>query len=134
METIKIGPLQEQWLQSLEQHPERQMYYWLGRQQEGGDYKACCLGEAGLVSGVCEWKNGKLCVKKEYVKNSPEGDRDYERTLNYDSHKVIGFRDEGGSNRDGTKQLFNMNDENIPWPEIAAIIRKDPSDWFTHSA
>ena len=50
--TFPFGPKQEEWLTSLEKHPERQLKGILGRKQNTGGYSACCLGEYGLIPNI----------------------------------------------------------------------------------
>lgn len=61
MSDFRLGPLQTKWIQSLRDHPERQLKGSLGNRYADGSYKACCLGEAGLIAGVCFWReDGRL--------------------------------------------------------------------------
>lgn len=55
MTKLKPGPLQLQWFESLRKHPERQAKGRLGIKKENDDYKACCLGELGLIIGKKYW-------------------------------------------------------------------------------
>lgn len=51
----QLGPLQRKWVMTLRSHPERQMKGSLGRKQPGGSYRCCCLGQGGLIAGICEF-------------------------------------------------------------------------------
>lgn len=137
-ETIVIGPLQEQWLQSLEQHPERQMSYKLGEKKPDGSYKACCLGEAGIISGTCYWnEHGQLAIKDEYLIIPIWKGGKAIHTLDGEAYKIMGFNSEAAKASDASADnhmtLAEMNDDGKTWPEIAAMIRKDPSRWFNKS-
>lgn len=119
---FKLGPLQTKWLESLENNPERQTQKILG---EGSreNYKACCLGEAAMICGVAEFRNGDI-----YNKDN--------RGLFID-FKLMGLRShEGGNCKFGfpsDSSLTYLNDNGKTWPEIAAIVRADPEAYFTES-
>lgn len=117
-----LGELQEKWLQSLEQHPERQMVRRLGQKSEDGSYSACCLGEAGLIAGVCEWRGSVLF-------NSTSGSQAF---LDHNAYMAIGLYNALGNPKDAQRvSLSHLNDNGTTWPEIAALIRKDPSMYFS---
>jgi hypothetical protein len=132
-EPFKLGPLQEQWLQSLEQHPERQTTNALGRKIYDG-YKACCLGEAAIICGVAKWNalNRLTAVYK--------GD---ESDALFKGHNLLGLYDCRGQMNKTLRSptqpekecdtLALMNDRDFTWPQIAAEIRKDPTNFFTES-
>lgn len=138
MEAFVFGPLQTKWLESLETNGRRQGRLRLGDKQLNGEYKACCLGEAGLISGVCEWVGdggGILTVKKEYVPDSSiamMGSPIHD--LAGTSYQVMGFRDAHGGANDGTDTLEELNDKSLSWSHIAKIIRHDPTKFLTKSA
>jgi hypothetical protein len=115
-----IGPIQEQWLQSLEQHPERQMKHALGEiDKKTGEYKACCLGELGLIAGVCVWKvgTGRLVLNID----------EYQTDALADVWDEVGlYGPNGNADNSHTDSLAWLNDNGKSWPEIAAIIRADP--------
>ena len=124
MSNFKLGPLQEEWVQSLEQHPERQMIQRLGRKNSDGSYRACCLGQAGLIAVVCEWnEDGDLVVK---------GGGGY-ALLERNSYKAMGLRSPSGFSKGTLSPLAVINDSGATWPEIAALIRANPEEYFTHS-
>jgi len=138
---MKIGPIQEQWLQRLEQHPELQMRGYLGELTTNG-YLACCLGEYLLtykrimgedISRL--FHNGELWYSKR--DNEKDGDKNLS-SLNIFTD--LGLYDEVGSfegdSEDGGRKynsLAEMNDNGVSWPEIAAYIRKYPEMVFTKS-
>lgn len=118
-----LGPLQEKWMQSLEQHPERQGRNTLGVQMSNGSYKACCLGEGGLTAGICRWDEEGLLV-----------DIDSGSTHYLDSGYIkLGLRDKRGVAKDYilSESMASMNDDGYSWPEIAAIVRGNPEAYFT---
>lgn len=137
MENFELGPLQAKWIQSLRDHPERQMKYSLGERDLDGTYRACCLGEAGLIAGVCYWSEaGTLSTMDGEIAIS------HQVVLDNDSYKAIGLKSESGH----TKNLSAMkiipheitqtslsyyNDHGKTWPQIADIIMADPSQYFT---
>lgn len=121
---FEFGPIQEQWLKSLEEHPERQTSFRLGTRYLDGSYKACCLGELGLIAGICEWSGSTLIVK-ESSRSSALLDGVYEQ---------VGLRSSNGSPSNfNFKNLSVMNDQMDTWPEIAAHVRKNPEEYFTKS-
>jgi len=62
--TIPLGPIQKKWIKSLKKHPKRQLTNQLGKRKSFMgitlSYKACCLGEGGLIAGVCKWDGNNL--------------------------------------------------------------------------
>ncbi len=122
--TFKFGPLQLQWLASLENHPNMKMKNSLGKLIFNGDgYKACCLGEAGLIAGVCEFDAKGILRTRNYEKGVLAGE----------SYKAMGFYGPRGERRDldNDKRLERLNDYGKTWPEIAAIVRAEPEQYFT---
>lgn len=121
-----FGPIQEKWLQSLEKHPDRQLKGELGKKITLHEYKACCLGELGLIGGVCKWVNSTLIV------DSPKSES---TSYLYEVHEKVGLRDANGTgwSKDGEaiESLSHMNDGGKTWPEIAAIVRANPTHYFT---
>lgn len=115
-----IGPLQEQWLKSLEQHPERQGKGFLGRQRTGGVYTACCLAEYLLIAGKGEWRDRDLWDgdSKSYLEKS---------------WWQLGLYGKRGERLEGSLNdtLGELNDSGKTWPEIAAIIRADPKAYLS---
>lgn len=127
---MKLGPLQQEWVDRLRAHPERQLEGSLGKKYHDGSYKACCLGECsmmlaekGLVNG--EWYNGFWF------------DGDLDGYLSNESVETIGLRDgEGdliGVRIEGYSVLSVANDSGVTWPEIADFIEAHPEAVFTKS-
>lgn len=122
---FKFGPIQTKWLKSLEQNPERQLKGYLGIKFDYDDYKCCCLGELGLIAGICEWRNNDL-----YVNSSRSNSSSYL----YAVHEKVGlFSPQGDSKDRELKGLARMNDDGVTWPDIAAHVRKYPEQYFTKS-
>lgn len=121
--TFKLGPIQEAWLQSLEQHPERQLQGALGKKNDDGSYKACCLGELGLIASLCEWSNNILHII---------GQPGLAFTLSNIYNKV-GLRGSNGVAMPPHDSLARLNDRGVTWPEIAAIVRANPESYFNES-
>lgn len=119
---MKLGPIQTKWVESLEKYPQRQMKFRLGYSSSDGSYKACCLGEGGLVAGVCNWSNGRLLTKNTASFTGLDG-----------VYEHLGLRDSGGTIQGTSNSLANMNDSDKTWPEIAAFIRENPTLVFTKS-
>lgn len=132
---MKLGPIQERWVTSLEQNPERQMHGSLGWKNADGTYRACCLGEGGLIAGVCKWK--------EYGSLANLG---VDSVVVLENYNALGLRGKTGTflesvtiNETLFTSLADMND--VPnsagycfsWKDIAAYIRANPENVFTHS-
>lgn len=101
------------WIKYLREHPEKQ-----GRGRlHNSDDKMCCLG-------VYCWLNQDLMrVTREptYVR--------YDGELNYLPRKMValgGFRNQDpgvpSGDRRNVRQLSALNDEGVPWSEIADLI------------
>jgi len=124
---MKLGPIQKKWIKTLKQHPERQTTGQLGI-IEYGEKKMCCLGQGGLIVGVCKWKG------RELVLSNGKEDNGF---LLY-GYKRLGLRDEEGAAKStemegGMPPLGTLNDEGFDWPHIAAILETFPEEYFTKS-
>jgi len=134
---MKIGPLQERWLQSLEQNAERQCIRQLAKKNGDGSYQACCLGEAAIIAGIGQWGNEQPKHAHTYLVN---GDRS---ELADDAFEALGLRGPLGNFQDdkelkvgpakGVQTLSDANDGGATWPEIAAFIRANPGVVFEES-
>lgn len=124
--TFEFGPIQTKWLESLEAHPERQATSVLGFKNPDNTYKACCLGELGLIAGLCEWFSNKLIAKS----NSQNLD-----VYLSEVYEEVGLYSENGNHKDNeyNQSLSFLNDNGKTWPQIAAIIRANPEDYFFKS-
>lgn len=149
MEKLIIGPLQEMWLKSLEEHPERQMKSVLGKGSPD-DYKACCLGEALICIAKFKGEDILSLFVDEYIKDlAPSDESDAKEYMDH-SYKIMGLNSPQGeikygadipklmSNRHTVYEadvttLAHANDGGQTWPEIAAFIRAYPETVFTHS-
>lgn len=121
---FKIGPLQEEWLTYLETYPEQQIKSSLGRMVHG-EIHACCLGIAGLIAGVvCPNEFGDLETFEGGI-----------GSLNGDSFEAIGLYSPLGNRNDDHDDFYlaHLNDGNMTWPQIAALIRSKPEDYFKTS-
>lgn len=120
---MKLGKLQKKWIKTLKEHPERQTTGRLGI-IDGGEHKMCCLGQGGVIAGVCRWEGERLVT--------PTG-------VGYklsDVYESIGLRNAYGealSTADGMPDLADMNDGGMSWPEIAVIMETFPEEYFTKS-
>lgn len=139
---MKLGPIQEQWLKNLEEHPERQTGGRLGCRFNTNDYQACCLGEY-------------LITYKKYHGFSDDDIWSGEQLWDGDSHgdvsleehwSILGlYTSEGCFQKGGYyhkidavnghsyMSLAEMNDSGITWPEIARHIRENPDLVFRES-
>lgn len=121
---MELGPLQTKWIESLETHPERQRTDLLGKRDPDGSYKACCLGEGGLIAGVCEWSDSGY-LQTIVGKNTS--------SLSDLTFKALGLRGPFGeaASEDGAEKLANLNDCGTTWSEIAKKLRANPEKYFT---
>lgn len=133
-EKFVFGPIQTAWLKSLRENPDRQMKHSLGQKdyldadpdsQDAEKYHACCLGEAGLIAGVCEWEGYILVVAGcEYKSKN--------KSL-LEVYGAIGLRSNIGGAKDNIDSLANLNDGGKTWPEIADIIEANPTRYLAES-
>ena len=118
---MELGPIQKQWIRNLREHPERQASAFLGY-VKGNDIKMCCLGQ--LLYCV----KGDSCLNEEgRIKDGP-----VHKASLVSSYEELGLRDGLGSSVVG-RNLSELNDFYKTWPEIADIVEKDPSNYFTKS-
>ena len=118
-EQFVIGPLQQEWLSRLEKYPERQHKTSLGYQADSS-YKACCLGEAAMVLGVAKFDNEGVMFNQESLAYL----WDYE---------LLGLYSKEGKSRYSGTSLSDLNDSDKTWPEIAKMVRDNPSNFFKES-
>lgn len=124
MAEFKMGPLQKRWIKRLKAHPERQIIGQLGKGNKK-EYKACCLGEAGLMLGTCEFDDEGI------LRDNDTGEK--EVLLSY---KDIGLRSSNGQCLSGDDEpmvlLTHLNDDgDHTWTDIAYIIEAAPELFFT---
>lgn len=123
----QLGPIQRKWIFSLIIHPKRQGRKELGRKLQNGGYLACCLGELGIIAGICEWtENGYLRVCKGGSRSG---------AFLYGIYDTVGLYSENGfvktdSYDPNLQSLSTYNDSDKTWPEIALIILKDPIQYL----
>lgn len=118
-----LGPLQLQWIEALESGKFEQGQACLKK-----DNKFCCLGVACELSGITAIP--ATCygvVRYEYL-----GERYYLPQEIVDKLKFRG--NQGDAFGEPTMAIALLNDEGKTFKEIAAIIRENPSQYFTASA
>lgn len=123
MENFKFGEKQEQWLQSLENNPERQLKRQLGIKHNmySDDYQACCLGELCIITGKAEFNKIGI-LESGYSTDFVE------------EFKELGLNSaDGGSSIPSLYSLAYLNDNEMTWPEIAAHVRKYGKYYFNKS-
>lgn len=121
---MKLGKLQRKWVNSLKAHPERQFTRSLGIKTDDG-YRACCLGEAGLIMGSCFFiSNGYLVEKGSH-----------DNAILFKSYQKIGLRSPNGEIEfEDVIGLADLNDDPYhTWTEIAYLIEAAPELFFTKS-
>jgi hypothetical protein len=128
---MKLGPLQEKWVETLEKYPEKQGRHLLGKIQEDGTIKLCCLGQ-GLLC-LLESK-GQSPLFKDNVLYNIQGSC---YSLDYATTNSLGLYDYKGCimslTLDRYTSLASANDGGVTWPEIAAFIRANPEAVFNKS-
>lgn len=155
---MEPGPLQLKWIETLEQHPERQMKDVLGRKHTNDSFTCCCLGQGGLIADVCTWFEDIL-VPNAIVQKMKEGGVDSSELpedLFGESYKALGLRSPTGARLESDltaleKELFSfapryanknlslafINDlsteDGGTWANIAKTLRAHPEKYFTHS-
>lgn len=139
--SFEFGPVQTEWLETLEKHPEYQARGTLGTVDEE-THATCCLGELLLVA--CS-VNGILPPIDTFNFNRVTDYRDGDITLEdlgvlSNSWKGLGLRSRTGElsksvrrNNRNYDSLAEMNDGPFTWLEIAAYVRANPENVFTKS-
>lgn len=124
-----LGPVQKQWVAALRAHPERQGVGSLGfKYSEDNNssipYRACCLGEGGLIAGVCKWtESGAL----QTIDGSNES------LLRNNTYEALGlYHSDGGACDGHHPSLAALNDNGTTWIEIADILETYPTRYFKH--
>ena len=137
---MELGPLQTKWIETLEKHPERQMTGFLGRKDSQNNFKCCCLGQGGLIAGVCEWVEHKgeiILMVSSLAEMFKEGGGDYAQVveeLSGNYYKALGLRGPSGNVTNYKKKsLAFLNDSGTSWVDIAKLLRENPESYFTHS-
>lgn len=121
---LELGPLQRRWVNRLKKHPERQLKGTLGKRFHNGDYKACCLGEAGLMMGTCVFGLDGTLHEKGHIHRTGALTRSYDR---------LGLRSSIGT-VDDMASLATLNDDpDYTWTDIAYLIEAAPELFFTKS-
>lgn len=124
------GPIQELWLQSLKNNPERQSrsclgHYIMGKEKK--EYRACCLGELALITGKAKFIDNDLKVIL------PDGKQGSSHTL-IGIHEELGLNSPAGAcNGIDHNSLATNNDIYMTWPEIAIHVRKNFNLYFNKS-
>lgn len=144
---MELGPLQKEWVQSLRDHPERQMSHSLGRKSEQGEgYKACCLGELHVIA--CRKKGVEPFSNKGRIRDAKPDNDEYQDpyAMLEASWEEYGLIDNSGrflkaiepklelaNTHKEITRLAQMNDSGYNWTEIADYIEKNPDNVFTKS-
>ena len=129
-DNFEFGPIQLQWLESLENNGHRQGRRKLGTRDHLNpyEYTACCLGELGLIGGVCHWRgDGDLVTNNTETPSIG---------LLVGVHEQVGLRTVSGATVGGYEHytsLSVMNDDGMTWKQIAERVRKTPEQFFFKS-
>lgn len=124
-----LGPLQEKWLTVLESELLKQASHYLCViQDDGADLAFCCLGVAEhfVMHRPYDVAGGRLYYQAD-------GDV-VDSVLTGRTMEEMKFRESNGDGGTGKSCLAAMNDKGIPFKEIAATVRRDPSVFFTGPA
>jgi len=122
--TFQFTEIQEKWLQALESGEYQQGHKWL---RHDGCY--CCLGVA------CEVMGFEYDLANASFKN---GSRRMSWQLDKDVAASLGLRTQLGQLTEGVRgpsgglffNLASLNDNGMPFTEIAAYIRANPENVF----
>jgi hypothetical protein len=119
----QFGPIQRAWLRFLRDNPDKQLRTKLGYRNSstGDNYKACCLGQFGLMVGICKWNDYTLLSLHGSVNFPDESDM-----IKY------GFRDVNARHENFEKypNLVNINDSRT-WLDVYYACINDPKGYFT---
>ncbi len=149
---MELGPIQKKWVEDLIAYAHRQIGGELGRKEDDGSIRACCLGQALL--SYCEIKE----IEPNFIDSTlhdPEfnhveywlkdfGDTSYmEEDSLRASYEKLGLKDPQGKidNEEGLRYnagetyftLAEANDAGVPWLAIAQFIIKNPKAVFNES-
>lgn len=123
-ETLQpLGPNQERWLKALESGEWKQ-----GRWQLCHGDGHCCLGVAAKLFSEMRIEQESSGHTRWW---SPDG-VSYSSICPPDAQEALslyGYCGEAAA-REDHQSLASLNDNVTPFPEIAAIIRRDPSVYF----
>jgi hypothetical protein len=125
---MTLGPIQQQWVDSLRKYPERQYVGILGRRSIEGTIKACCLGQAKIcLDGEDAFNNAGIITSYRFGTSY---------LSNYDANR-LGLHSGGGEIIDGmlkeSNNLASANDRGATWAEIADFIEQNPEKVFKTS-
>lgn len=121
---VLLGPNQRKWLLFLKNNPEKQGKNSLGVKLATGDYKACCLGQAGLMFGYCHFDSEGILRSTDNRVFFPESE-DNEKYL-----KLIGQQGEHSILGTGPDSLAGIND-NKTWLDVYNTCIDNPRKYFT---
>lgn len=130
----QFSPLQLQWLEYLEDHPEQQTTGTLGRVIKEKEY-FCCLGAGAKVCGV-KYQKATPIHEATALEFGPEKCIDY---LSPEVQMKLKLRGIEGQLKlpitlsffeEKMSSLAEMNDKEVSWPEIAKYIRENPYNVF----
>jgi len=130
---MKLGPLQEYWVSQLEKYPEKQLKEKLFEGSSSKNYKSCCLGESMLCINRF---NKQKVWDDEIIKLENEGEGGLKKSVieKYGFYNEIGqFKNNKFKYLKNKNSLAELNDGGFTWPQIAAIIRKNPGNVFSKS-
>lgn len=126
---MKLGKLQTEWVEALEANPEQQIDSTMGRRDENGNERYCCLGKASCII------HGRSMINKRGLFDNRCKDVSI---MTKKDMKSMGFRNQFGGFADGfaigkCNSLVDLNDKMYTWPQIAKFIRENPEKVFTKS-
>lgn len=117
-----FGPVQRKWLRFLRDNPTLQHKKSLGTRWFDGTYKACCLGQFGLMTGICKWDGPNLL--SDYGSMSFPGEEDMIRYGFYGS--MAPYAEEISIN----PALTTINDRST-WLDVYYTCINDPKGYFS---
>jgi hypothetical protein len=116
-----FGPIQRKWLRFLKNNPDIQYKGKLGVKCNNRlGYKACCLGQFGLMTDICHWNEIDL------VNSIIE--RDYPMNLDI---QMYGFVDGEGCYLNPGKMSLSLINDTTSWLHVYNACLNDPKGYFT---
>jgi hypothetical protein len=115
----QFGPIQRKWLRFLKNNPERQGRGFLGYKTNGIEY-VCCLGQFGLMTGICKWSHNQLISNNSSI--YLPGEKDMLQYGFYVGGNHKSYRD--------SEALSTINDKS-PWLDVYNACLADPKGYFT---
>lgn len=143
--TFQLGTVQQEWIKSLKENPERQHTGSLGWIKKDGSRKTCCLGELCFIAS--QYGLTKITISEDGTLKNNYPDSKEDGSIHYiadvqglglitprgSAKEYEGFIVNIDSGWQSFNSLANMNDNGVFWEKIAEIVEANPSKFFTKS-